>query len=106
MSEQRGVSQKLTPYILCRLKRTVAKTMIKVKNISKNYGTLVALNEVSFALENCWKAALVGSNGSGKTTLLKILAGIEEYDIGSIEYSTGMRIGYLSQDTSLAEEKT
>jgi len=106
MSEQRGVSQKLTPYILCRLKRTVAKTMIKVKNISKNYGTLVALNEVSFALENCGKAALVGSNGSGKTTLLKILAGIEEYDSGSIEYSTGMRIGYLSQDTSLAEEKT
>lgn len=80
--------------------------MIKVKNISKNYGTLVALNKVSFALENGGKAALVGSNGSGKTTLLKILAGIEEYDSGSIEYSTGIQIGYLSQDTSLAEEKT
>ncbi|MFA6535921.1 MAG: ABC-F family ATP-binding cassette domain-containing protein [Candidatus Paceibacterota bacterium] len=80
--------------------------MIKVKNISKSYGTLVALNEISFCLEDRWKVALVGPNGTGKTTLLKILAGIEDYDGGSIKYPAKIRIGYLPQDVSFVEEMT
>lgn len=49
--------------------------MIEVKNVSKNFGTVRALSNVSFNLESGKILGLVGDNGSGKSTLLKILSG-------------------------------
>ena len=80
--------------------------MIKVKNLSKRYGSLTALSDVSFSLERGQRAALVGHNGAGKSTLLKILAGVEEADSGNVEIEKNSRVGYLPQDTSLAGDKT
>jgi len=49
--------------------------MLEVKNISKNYGTVRALGNMSFGLEAGKILGLVGDNGAGKSTLLKILSG-------------------------------
>jgi len=50
-------------------------SMVEVKNISKNFGTVRALSNVSFDFESGEILGLVGDNGSGKSTLLKILSG-------------------------------
>ena len=49
--------------------------MIKVENISKNFGKKIALSNVSFSLKKGEIIALIGENGAGKSTLMRILCG-------------------------------
>jgi simple sugar transport system ATP-binding protein len=49
--------------------------LLKVKNISKSFGTVRALSNISFDLERGKILGLVGDNGAGRTTLLNILSG-------------------------------
>jgi ATPase subunit of ABC transporter with duplicated ATPase domains len=80
--------------------------MITARNIQKSYGTLPVLADISFSLARGQKVALVGNNGTGKTTLLKILAGLEDFDGGSLDVEPNLCIGYLPQDTSLAGDES
>ena len=52
-----------------------AGTLLEVKNISKNFGAVRALSNISFDLEGGKILGFVGDNGAGRTTLLKILSG-------------------------------
>lgn len=79
---------------------------IKVSKLTKSYGSISVLDEISFQLEAKQKVGLVGANSTGKSTLLKILAGdIQEYS-GDISYSHGVTLGYMPQDTSIASKET
>lgn len=57
---------------------------IDVQRIHKNFGTFVALDNVSFAFPTGELIALLGPSGCGKTTLLRIIAGLEHPDMGRI----------------------
>ncbi|MDC1296570.1 ATP-binding cassette domain-containing protein, partial [Alphaproteobacteria bacterium] len=57
---------------------------IKLKNISKKFPGVQALDNVDFFLKSNEVHALVGENGAGKSTLMKIIAGIEKPDQGQI----------------------
>jgi simple sugar transport system ATP-binding protein len=58
--------------------------MMELKNISKSFGTIMALSDVSFDLERGKILGLVGDNGAGKSTLLKILSGDLQPSSGEI----------------------
>jgi ABC-type sugar transport system ATPase subunit len=58
--------------------------MIKAQNITMNFGTVKALDNVSFELERGKILGLVGDNGAGKSTLLKILCGYIQPTSGEI----------------------
>jgi len=58
--------------------------LLEVKNISKNFGVLRALDEVSASISANTFHGLIGPNGSGKSTLLNIIAGVHYADKGSI----------------------
>ncbi|HEX9972660.1 MAG TPA: ABC transporter ATP-binding protein, partial [bacterium] len=59
--------------------------MISVQNLSKSFGTLQAIDRVTFTIEQGILCGLVGPNGAGKSTLFKLLMGMLEPDTGSIQ---------------------
>lgn len=61
---------------------------ITVENVSKNFGSFKALEQVSVEIKTGSLVALLGPSGSGKSTLLRVIAGLEKPDTGRI-YLTG-----------------
>ena len=57
---------------------------LQIADLTKSFGDLVALDSLNLEVETGEFIALVGPSGCGKTTLLRILAGLEEPDIGGI----------------------
>ena len=58
--------------------------MIEVSNISKTFGQVQALKDVSFQVEKGQIVGFLGSNGAGKTTTMDILCGCLGSDQGSV----------------------
>jgi len=60
------------------------ETTIKINNLTKRFGDVVAINNVSLEIEPGAFLTLLGPSGCGKTTLLRCIAGLEEPDGGEI----------------------
>ena len=62
-----------------------ARIALRMTGISKHFGPVQALRDVSITVRAGTVHALVGENGAGKSTLMKILAGVYQPETGSIE---------------------
>lgn len=77
-------------------------TVLQVKNLTKRFGGLTAVNDVSFEIERGSLIGLIGPNGAGKTTLFNLIAGSEKPNTGSIwldginvtKFSTHKRVNH------------
>ena len=58
--------------------------MIEIKNVTKKYGKKIAVDNISFNVEDGDIFAFIGHNGAGKTTLIKSIVGIHDFDEGDI----------------------
>ena len=72
---------------------------LAVHDVSKSYGAISVLNDISFIINDGDRVGIVGSNGVGKSTLLKILVGQEEVDGGTFSFAPSIEVGYLPQIT-------
>jgi len=81
--------------------------MLQLSNISKRYGDVTVLKNVSFIVNPGDQLGLIGPNGCGKTTLLRIIAGQEQPDGGSVQFNPpDLRLGHLAQGQQFAEGDT
>ncbi|MBF4492703.1 MULTISPECIES: ABC-F family ATP-binding cassette domain-containing protein [unclassified Flavobacterium] len=71
--------------------------MITVNDISVQFGGTTLFSDVSFAINENDKIALMGKNGAGKSTLLKIIAGQSKPSTGSISTPKDAVVAYLPQ---------
>ena len=60
--------------------------ILSVRSLSKHFGGVTALNNVSFGLHRGEVLALAGDNGAGKSTLIKAISGVHQPDEGEIVY--------------------
>ncbi len=68
---------------------------IELKNVSKRFGNVAAVSNVSFSANEGELLALLGPSGGGKTTVLRMIAGLEMPTEGDI-YVRGQRVNDLS----------
>ncbi len=90
--------------------------MIRVEALTRSYGGLTAVDQVSFEIGTGEIVGLLGHNGAGKTTIMKMLTGYLEPTGGSIEIdgldintereAVQQRIGYLPENDPLYYEMT
>jgi branched-chain amino acid transport system ATP-binding protein len=69
---------------------------LEVRGISKRYGGLVAVKEMSFSIGSGEILGLIGPNGSGKSTAMKLIMGIERPDTGSVRINGMEALGFPS----------
>jgi len=76
---------------------TPGKVVVDVENVSKHYGDLQVLHNVSMSIPRDTKTAFVGQNGQGKSTLAKIIVGELEHQ-GNLTIGHNVQIGYFAQN--------
>lgn len=80
--------------------------MIECSHLTMGYGSQIAVEDLSFSVEEGDYLCIVGPNGSGKSTLLKGLLGLAQPKSGSISYHgvSPREIGYLPQQTPVQRD--
>ena len=77
--------------------------ILLVDKVEKSFGARTLFSGASIQVNAGERYALVGPNGAGKTTMLKLIMGLDSPDAGSVEFAKGTNVGYLEQETKLAE---
>ncbi len=94
----------------------MTEPVLQVRNLSRSFGKLVAVDDVSFSVKRGAIFGLLGPNGSGKSTIIRMLLGILPpssgeasvlgLDVGDQAEAIKPRVGYMSQQFSLYQDLT
>jgi sulfate-transporting ATPase len=75
----------------------LGQNVIEAKNISKGYGDVLLIDNLSFNLPPGGIVGVIGPNGAGKTTLFRMITGTEKPDTGTFKVAESVKLGYVDQ---------
>jgi ATPase subunit of ABC transporter with duplicated ATPase domains len=93
-------SSRKMPYIAFKPEREAGNSMLEIKNLTKNYGDEILLNDLSLKVEKGDKVAFVGPNDLVKTTFFNILTSKEKPDSGSFVWGATIKLAYFPKDNA------
>jgi branched-chain amino acid transport system ATP-binding protein len=76
----------------------MAAHLLEIQSITKDFGGLRAVNDVSFRMEKKEILGLIGPNGAGKTTLLRLITGVLRPSAGSVRFKGESLVGIKTWD--------
>ena len=96
--------------------KSASSSAVEVSNLTKRYGEVLAVNDVSFSVSKGELFGFLGPNGAGKTTTINMLTGLARLDAGTIHISgiecsgnpkaAQHRIGVVPDESNLYPELT
>jgi ABC transport system ATP-binding/permease protein len=75
----------------------LGRTVLELDDVSKRFGDLVLVRDLSTRLRAGERVGVIGPNGAGKTTLMRMILGDESVDAGAIRTGENTRIAYFEQ---------
>ena len=79
--------------------------MLELRGLTRRYGDVLALDNVSFTVGEGQMFGFIGPNGAGKTTAMRIILGVLEPDRGEVRWRGRLmddqirrRVGYMPED--------
>ncbi len=81
----------------------LGQKVINLEKISKSYGDKILLSELSFSLPPGGIIGVIGANGAGKSTLFRMITGLENPDMGSIDIGETVKLSYVDQSRDSLE---
>jgi ABC-2 type transport system ATP-binding protein len=86
----------------------VTEQLLEIDRVSKRYGRVLAVDDVSFEVRSGEVFGFVGPNGAGKTTTMRVVLGVLAADAGEVRWAgspitfdTRRRIGYMPEERGL-----
>ena len=80
------VGETISPAVSVLHRHPAVGTVLRLDRVSKSFGGLVALQDISLAVERAQVVGIIGPNGAGKTTLLNLISGIYRPDTGRLHF--------------------
>ena len=93
-------SSRKYPFIDFKIEKPAGKEILKVENLTKIVDGKKVLDKISFTVLKGDKICFIAEDDMAKTILFNILAGVEKYDKGTIEWGKTILPGYLPQDNN------
>ncbi len=84
----------------------MAKSLLSIREVTKNFAEVEALQDISLEIYSGEIVGLVGSNGAGKTTLLRLMAGVYKPSSGTVVLSNGEPVVNMRHELGVVPEST
>jgi ATP-binding cassette ChvD family protein len=81
----------------------LGRIVIEAENLTKAYGSILLMENLSFQLPPGGIVGVVGANGAGKTTLFRMIAGEETPDAGTIRLGDTVQLAYVEQNRDVLD---
>ena len=82
------------------------KSYVQIEGLTKSYGDRLLFGDVTLGVYEGDKIGIIAKNGAGKTTFLRCVAGLEQYDSGTVTFRNGLKVAMLEQQPTFEPTST